>query len=789
MGYGQSEEQRLLKESVEKFIAQDYGFETRRALAETSLGYSAENWKTFAELGWLSIPFREENGGLGGGPADVAVVTEALGRGLVTEPLVPSLVLAGRLVELLGTADQRDRILPPLIAGDLQLALAHTERRAGGNPASVGCVAEADQGDYLISGEKVMVLNGPSADILLVTARLGGAERDRVGIEVFLVEASSPGIQRVDYPTIDQSRASNLKFEKVHVPAASRLGAPETNIDAIDTVLNEASVAICAEAIRVMDILIKDTVEYTRSREQFGVPLSKFQVLQHRMVDMYIAWEQSSSMLAMAVETVPMGGENASRAASAFKAHVGKSARFIGEAAIQIHGGMGTTDELRLGHYFKRLLAIEASFGDTDYHLGRYAASIEQEPGVSEMTDAGDEKGGIDYAAFRNEIRAFLKENLTDDLREAGRLSTSVFPDMPRAIAWQKIRHSVGWAAPSWPAENGGPGWDERQRQIFDEEALKANAPTMILQGLARCGPCLMSYGTQEQKDYYLPRMLSAEHIWCQGYSEPGAGSDLASLKTSAVSDGDDYVVNGSKIWTSNAQDATHMFLLVRTSNEGRPQQGISFLLLEMSTPGITVKPIYNLNGVHEQNQVFFDNVRVPKANRVGAENQGWEVAKYLLEFERGGVSRYAVLAKKLRKIKYAAARQVTAEGIRLIDDAGFRRTVSDHEIDATALEYTWRRILSASGRGKTPGVLASLTKIANSELGQELDQLTVKTVGLDALPLQPAVLVPGSNVEPIAPDHAITAMPSYLDGRASTIAGGTGEVQRGIIAKAVLGL
>jgi alkylation response protein AidB-like acyl-CoA dehydrogenase len=788
MGVGQSEEQRLLRDSIEKFIVQDYDFETRRALAESSLGYSAQNWKTFAELGWLSVPFREENGGFGGGLSDVTVITEALGRGLVTEPFVPNLLLAGRLVELLGTPEQKRHVLVPLIAGDLHLALAHAERRAGGNPTCVGCVAEANGDSYLISGEKVMVLNGPSAGMLLVTARSAGTERAPAGIEVFLVDASSEGIHRTDYPTIDQSRASNLVFDKVRVPATSRLGAPETNFEAIETVLDEAIVATCAEAIGVMDILIKDTVEYARTREQFGTPLAKFQVLQHRMVDMYIAWEQSSSILAMAIDKLPMGGAPAHRAASALKVHIGKSSKFIGEAAIQIHGGMGTTDEPRLGHYFKRLLAIEALFGESDYHMGRYASSIEEEPGVSEVPDTG-EAGGTNYAAFRNEVRAFLENNLNDDLREAGRLATSVFPDMPRAIAWQKIRHAEGWAAPNWPAEYGGPGWDERQRQIFDEEALKANAPTMILQGLAMCGPCLMGYGTQEQKDYYLPRMLSAEHIWCQGYSEPGSGSDLASLKTAAVSDGEDYIINGSKIWTSNAQDATHMFCLVRTSSEGRPQHGISFVLIDMSTPGITVKPIFNLNGVHEQNQVFFDNVRVPKANRVGEENQGWEVAKYLLEFERGGVSRYALLAKKLRKIKDVAAHQVTADGTPLIDDAGFRRTVSAFEIDATALEYTWRRILSSARQGKAPGALASLTKIANSELGQELDKLITRIVGLDALPLQPAALVPGGNVESIVPDHAITAMPAYLDGRASTIAGGTGEVQRGIIAKAVLGL
>jgi alkylation response protein AidB-like acyl-CoA dehydrogenase len=788
MSFSEPEEQSLLRDGVERFIERDYGFETRRGLAETALGYSKDNWRTFAALGWLSIPFREENGGHGGSLRDVATITEAFGRGLVTEPFVPALVLAGRMVEMLGAPEQSERILAPLIAGDLQLALAHTERQAGGNPACVGCAVEADGGDYLLSGEKVMILNGPSADLLLVTARSGGTERDRAGIEVFVVDPASQGIRRRDYPTIDKLRASDLTFERVRVPATAKLGDATTNIETIEAVLDEAIVATCAEAIGVMDVLIKDTIEYTRARQQFGVPLAKFQVLQHRMVDMYIAHEQSTSMLEMALERVPAGGTASRRTASALKVHVGKSSKFIGEQAVQIHGGMGTTDELRVGHYFKRLLAIEALYGDGDFHLGRHAAFIEDDPGYADLPSAGN-PSGTDYEAFRKEVRGFLEESLTGDLREAGRLATSVFPDMPRAIAWQKIRHARGWAAPSWPTEYGGPGWDERQRQIFDEESVHADAPGMILQGLAMCGPCLMGHGTQAQKDYYLPRLLSAEHIWCQGYSEPGAGSDLASLKTSAVSDGDDYIVNGSKIWTSNAHDATHMFGLVRTSNEGRPQQGITFLLFDMKFPGITVKPIFNLNGTHEQNQVFFDNVRVPKANRVGEENQGWTVAKYLLEFERGGVSRYAGLAKKLAKIKHAAAQRVTADGGLLIDDLHFRREVANFEIEATALEFTWRRILAEAGQGTAPGVLASLTKIANSELGQELDKLKVRTVGLDALPLQPAALVPGTNVESIVPDHAITAMPSYLDGRASSIAGGTGEVQRGIIAKAVLGL
>ncbi len=796
MGFSRSEEQKLLLESIERFISQDYAFEVRRELAQSALGYSADHWKTFAELGWLSIPFQEANGGFGGSLTDVAIVTESLGRGLALEPYVSGLVLGGRLVELLGTREQTDKILGPLIGGELQLALAHTERHAGGNPACVKCTAQPDGSDYLLSGEKVMVLNGPSAGQLIVTARIGGGglersgpgARERSGIEVFLVDAASEGIRRKDYPIVDQSRASDIVFDKVRVPGTARLGDSETNIAAIETVLNEAIVAFCAEAIGVMDMMLKDTIDYARTREQFGSPLAKFQALQHRMVDMYIAREQSNSLLAMALQTVPAGGEPAHRAASALKIHVSKSSKFIGEQAVQIHGGMGTTDELRLGHYFKRLLAIESLLGDEHYHLARYAVSIEQEPGMWVANHPGDAVQ-VDYEAFRREVRQFIQENLPDELRAVGRLSTGLTPRMAPGIAWQKIRHARGWAAPSWPVEYGGPGWDALQRQIFDEEALKANAPNAVVQGLEMCGPCLMGYGTEEQKAYYLPRMLSGEHTWCQGYSEPGSGSDLASLKTSAVSDGDDYIVNGSKIWTSNAHEATHMFCLVRTSSEGRAQGGITFLLIDMATPGITVKPIHNLNRSHEQNQVFFDNVRVPKANRVGQENQGWTVAKYLLEFERGGVSRFAHLAKRLIRIKSAAAKQTVADGTSLLDDPCFRREVARLEIEAIALDFTWRRILEMSGQGKTPGVLASLTKVVNGELTQELDKCVVRATGLDVLPLQPAALVAGNDVESLVPDHAITAMPTYLEGRSRTIAGGTSEVQRVIIAKSVLGL
>jgi len=393
------------------------------------------------------------------------------------------------------------------------------------------------------------------------------------------------------------------------------------------------------------------------------------------------------------------------------------------------------------------------------------------------------------YADFRQEVRSFIEDHLTDEMREGGRLQTSVFPHMEQAIAWQKVLHARGWAAPTWPEKFGGPGWDPIQQQVFREEAVRASAPTSILQGLSMCGPCLMGHGTKAQQDHYLPRMLSTEHIWCQGYYEPGAGSDLASLTTSAVPDGDDYIVNGTKIWTSNAHEATHMFCLVRTSSDGRPQRGITFLLLEMDTPGITVEPIINLNGVHHMNTVHFDDVRVPQNNRVGAENDGWKVAKYLLEFERGIISVSPELRRNLVLLERGARREKTAEGTPLLEHVVFRRKLAAKRIDLDILEFDEQRVLTLVAAGGSPGPLASLLKTTGVELMQGIDKLTTEVAGLHALPLQREALTPGSGVEATGPDYALTAMPRYLDGRAVTLAGGSSEVQKNIVAKSLLGL
>tara|TARA_R110000782_G_scaffold100213_1_gene186283 strand:+ start:114 stop:1301 length:1188 start_codon:yes stop_codon:yes gene_type:complete len=384
---------------------------------------------------------------------------------------------------------------------------------------------------------------------------------------------------------------------------------------------------------------------------------------------------------------------------------------------------------------------------------------------------------------FRDEVRAFLKDNLTDELAIAGRLSTSVFIEPEFSLPWQRILHARGWAAPGWPVEYGGTGWSEMQRYIFASECARAGAPSLSPMGLSMVGPCIIGHGTPEQKAHYLPRILSGEDYWCQGYSEPNSGSDLASLGLKAVADGDDYILNGTKIWTTHAQWASRMFCLVRTRFDGKPQVGITFLLLDMNLPGIKVDPIITLAGEHEVNQVFFDDVRVPKAGRLGAENDGWTVAKYLLEFERGGGSS-AGLEVNVARIRALAAKNGLLDG-----DPAFARALAAAEVALEAIKITEQRVSSALSSGSNPGPAASMLKVQRTEMMQRIDTLGIELGGAYAGVEQIEARQPGANVDPVGPPDLLTLMPRYLNNRAGSIYGGSNEVQRNIMAKLVLGL
>ena len=381
--------------------------------------------------------------------------------------------------------------------------------------------------------------------------------------------------------------------------------------------------------------------------------------------------------------------------------------------------------------------------------------------------------------AFRDEVRQLLRDELTPEIIAGNKNTTTALGNNDAAMAWQAILNRRGWAGVAWPKEFGGTGWSSNQRYIFNSECERAGAPKLIPLGLRMLAPVLFKYGTKEQQDHYLPKMLSAEHYWCQGYSEPGSGSDLASLKTRAERDGDFYVVNGTKIWTTNAHHADHIFCLVKTNPDVKPQAGISFLLIEMNTPGISVEPIITMAGDHEVNQVFFDNVRVPISNIVGPENDGWRVAKYLLEFERGGSSVATRLHVDMAELKMLLDR---VEG----EDA-LKGRAKEIGIKISALSQMGTDMQSKIARGEKPGAGSSLMKIMASTLGQEISTIKMEAIGNYSLPHNNLLLL-NKEVTIGEPEHQ-TISAGYLNDRASTVFGGAREVQKNIIAKSVLGL
>ncbi|MEM6708995.1 MAG: acyl-CoA dehydrogenase family protein [Pseudomonadota bacterium] len=392
-----------------------------------------------------------------------------------------------------------------------------------------------------------------------------------------------------------------------------------------------------------------------------------------------------------------------------------------------------------------------------------------------------------DLTAFRQEVRDFLAKELTPDLKAAAPQGLAIRRE--DGSRWHRKLYERGWIAPSWPEAAGGTGWSERQQHIFSEELALAGAPMIMPFGIGMVGPVIYSFGTDEQKAQHLPGILDGSVWWCQGYSEPGSGSDLASLKTRAELDGDHYVVNGQKIWTTNAHKADWIFALVRTDFESKPQRGISFLLIDMKTPGIEVKPIVSIDGIHHLNEVYFTDVRVPVTNRIGEENQGWTYAKFLLGHERTGIAGVARSQRQVEALHEISRQERGSDGARLADDKDFIDRLNETDVKLQALATTEARLLAAMENGGNPGAESSMLKIVGTEIQQELETLRVEAVAYYGLPFELPLIRGESNDTPPGPDYAVSAVSDYNFGRASTIYGGSNEIQKNVLAKAVLGL
>lgn len=375
MDFSLSDEQTMLKDTIERFVAEDYDFDTRRKIMEQDDGFSRDVWKQMAELGWLAVPFAEEDGGFGGGAVELMLVMEQIGRGLILEPYLPTVVLAGGLLSRGGTAEQKANYLAGIIEGSKLGAFAFAEPQGRFNLSDLTTTATADGDGYVLNGHKAVVLGGPSADFLVVSARTSGEQRDASGVSLFVLDADTAGVSRRDYPTVDGLRASEVMLENVRVGADALVGTKDDALGLIEEVIDMATLAVGCEAVGGMEVAYKSTVEYSKQRVQFGQPIGKFQVLQHRMVDMFMEYEQAKSLMFMAAMRVDEGyNDVAKKAISGFKVQVGKSGRFVGQQAVQIHGGMGMTEELHIGHYFKRLTMIDTLFGNVDFHLRRFGS-------------------------------------------------------------------------------------------------------------------------------------------------------------------------------------------------------------------------------------------------------------------------------------------------------------------------------------------------------------------------------------------------------------------------------
>ena len=374
MDFTFNEEQTLIQDQVDQFVLKEYDWETRQSLSNSDLGFGQENWQKFAELGWLGISVSEDSGGFGGSAIESMLIMEAFGKGLVVEPFLETMIMSGGLIDAHGSDQQKASILEPAISGEMHLALAYAEPQSRFNLSDVVTEAKSEGDNFVLNGYKSVVMNGPSANKILVSARTSGSQLEENGLTLFIVDADSNGLNKTNYKTVDGRRASDISLENVTVSKDDVVGSIDSGFEILDSAIDKAILAISAEAVGAMEVLYKATVEYTKTREQFGTAIGKFQVLQHRMVDMFMEYEQCKSLLYMATMKQEEGALDAKKAISGLKYQVGMAGKFIGQQAVQLHGGMGVTDELNVGHYFKRLTTIGTIFGNTDYHLKKYSS-------------------------------------------------------------------------------------------------------------------------------------------------------------------------------------------------------------------------------------------------------------------------------------------------------------------------------------------------------------------------------------------------------------------------------
>jgi len=761
----QEEERRLLRDGAATFCAKSAHIGRLRSLRESNADFDRSLWGQMAALGWSSLLIPEDRGGLGTALSSMAVIAEELGKVVAPEPLIETAVLAAAVLAKAGDSDVTRALVEQIVTGEGVPVLA----RRGDQEAQGEAVRAVD--GFVLNGSYPNVMFAASADGFIVPMSLEGR------LALFWVASDSGGVSIATGTLADGSRSGILKLSDSHVAAEMLIAQGADAQAALDYATSAGYVIASAYLLGLMERALEITLDYMRSRRQFGCAIGSFQALQHRAVNLYIQQEITRSVVNEAAMTFDAEADRERRAGRAIRSkhRATQAALIITKEAIQLHGAIGFTLECDVSHYVNRALVLAAQYGNVAQHRQAFAeiapyaiAQHVAKPDAKRIVAPVDgDCNSMSDDDFRMMVRRFFEEQYPEDRR---------FPS--RKLRWSEIKDwymtvsRKGWLAPNWPREYGGMGLDPSKCIIFIEEQERwgvARTPADL--GLTMVGPMLIHHGNESQRRKYLPMILGGEHVWCQGYSEPNAGSDLAGLRTTAVLDGEEFIVNGQKTWTTMATDANYMFLLARTDKNAAKQAGISFLLLDFSSPGISVRPIKNLAGNEEFCEVFLDNVRVPRENLVGELNQGWAIAKSLLTFER----LFLGSPKQSQYVLQRLAEFANERG--LFDDPVFLDHFTKLRLDVYDLESAYARFAELVKKGELLGPDVSILKIWGTETCAKLSELMVEAAGCDGATLGPL----GSS--------GVDVLNQYYYSRPGTIYGGTNEIQRNILAKQVLKL
>ncbi len=754
------------RDSARDYLSRSNTISRLRALRSSDTGFDRQAWQEIANSGWPALLIPEDDGGMGLGLREMAAIAEEVGQHLLPEPYLAVAVQAATALSRSPRGALRSLLLEQLATGELIAGLAWQEKLGQMTTDDISTTATATADGWVLNGVKRFVLPGAGADGWIVLAKHNAKPL------LCWVPAGTQGLSVTTQRCVDGSVMADLTLNQVPVAATHVLAQDYGALLAVADANDFTRVIQSAELLGVMRRALAVTIEYLNTRKQFGRAIGSFQALKHRTVDAYVQVELSSASLNEVLGLLEQGGA-ASTLSSRVKARCAHAALMVTRMAIQFHGAMGYTDECDIGLYYKRAMQLSSWLGNVDAHRARYLKEAPPEQKASDESAAHDFPRDADWenmpeADFRKMLRAFYAKNYPEHMR-----------NVPRRLHWNEIKDwymtlsKQGWVAPAWPKQFGGMGLPPAKMIAYVEEQEEygvARAPDM---GIVMIGPLLIQRGTPEQQQKFLPKIIAGEHIWCQGYSEPGAGSDLASLRTEAIQDGNEFVVNGQKIWTTLAQDATHMFTLVRTDKEAKKQSGISFLLIDLKTPGITIRKIKDIGGHEEFCEVFLDNVRVPTENLVGQMNEGWTIAKALLGFER-------IFLGSPKQSRYALS-QLNSLAVHqgLFSDPLFAAQYAELAIDVSDLVAAYTHFADIVKRGEVLPPSVSLLKIWATDTYQRICTLLVEA----------------------AQEHGCTGYtkdfgPAGLDVPAimfnaipSTIYGGSTEIQKEIISKNVLRL